>query len=89
MERRNIADDGTPKAAQDATRILSIKTYVRRVTAAPNKRRGRHCQGLHNAAFLPYGSSQMERSAHHFAANRLAKAFNFLPPRREDECIGC
>src|ERR1700676_3220030 len=39
-------------------RISCVTAYVRRVTAAPTGGLSRPCQGLHNAAFLPYGSSQ-------------------------------
>jgi hypothetical protein len=44
-----------------ATRIHGVNTYVRDVTAAPVGGRSRRCQGLHNAAFLPYGSMRVER----------------------------
>ena len=89
MEHRNVTDDRTPRGGWGRDSNLEHQDiYVRRVTAAALESRGCRCQGLHNAAFLPYGSSHLERLAHHFAVNRLAKASNLLPPRREDECIG-
>jgi hypothetical protein len=60
-----------------AIRICGIKSYVRRVTAAPLEDKSLSCQGLHNATFLPYGSWQVERSACRIASIRLA---DMLPP---------
>src|SRR3982074_1833919 len=56
----NTARDGTAKS-NAKTRISSVRTYVRRVTAAAIEGRSWRCQGLHNETFLPYGSSHMGR----------------------------
>src|SRR6476469_1570237 len=36
--------------------MRGVTAYVEYVTAAPAEVRSRHCQGLHNGRFLPYGS---------------------------------
>jgi hypothetical protein len=54
------------------------------MTATANEGKSRACQGLHNAPILAYVSPCTVQLT---VACRLLR--QVLPPRREDECIGC
>src|ERR1700730_11465345 len=101
MEQRNMpgwnrGEKARPKQKCRRPRICRVTAYVKRrvtayveyVTAEPLEARSRHCQGLHNSSFLPYGSSHLERSVLAFDRS-FEMAANLLPPRREDECTDC
>src|SRR6266850_2941617 len=49
------------RTAPDTIRISRRRTYVRRMTAGPTRTEAVVVKGLHNATFLPYGSSHMKR----------------------------
>jgi hypothetical protein len=55
------------------------------MTGTANEGKSLACQGLHNAPVLAYVSTRTVQSD-----RRLSPfAMGLLPPRREDECIGC
>jgi hypothetical protein len=93
MEHRNISKDGTVKGPMRGRvprlESRSVRTYVGRVTAALIEGQSWRCQGLHNEAFLPYGSLDVERLAAAWPSNASKKASTLLPPCREDECTDC
>jgi hypothetical protein len=58
------------------------------MTKAAHEGKSLDCQGLHNAEVLAYVS--FEHGASDRRPSLVMTGFSYvLPPRREDECIGC